>query len=111
MTCSPETAVAYAALILQDSGIEITAEGLSTILSAANVEIDSIWCTLFAKVLAGKNLNDLLFSFSAAPAVNAAPVSVASAAPATAAGSKSTPAKKEPEPEPSDEEMGFGLFD
>lgn len=112
MIASPETAVVYAALILQDSGIEITSEGLTSILSAANVEVDAIWCTLFAKALSGKNLNDLLFSISAAPATSAA--SVASSAPVSSApattNSKAAPSKKEAEPE-SDEEMGFGLFD
>ncbi|KAJ6797001.1 Uncharacterized protein M6B38_221295 [Iris pallida] len=38
-----EVACSYAALILFDDGIPITAEKISTLVKAANVKIDSYW--------------------------------------------------------------------
>lgn len=46
-----ELANAYAALILADDGVEITAEKLTTLIKAAGIlEVEPIWSTLFAKV-------------------------------------------------------------
>lgn len=45
-----DTATTYAALILADEGIEITAEKINTLVSAAKIEIEPIWATLLAKV-------------------------------------------------------------
>ncbi len=46
-----ELANAYAALILADDGVEVTADKLTTIIKAAGVqEVEPIWSTLFAKV-------------------------------------------------------------
>ena len=46
-----ELANAYAALILADDGVEITADKLTTIIKAAGVQdVEPIWSTLFAKV-------------------------------------------------------------
>lgn len=60
-----ETAVAYAALILADEGVKITPEKLQTLLRAANIEdVEPIWTTLFAKALQGKDVKDILTSFS-----------------------------------------------
>ncbi|WAR57921.1 hypothetical protein PtB15_5B151 [Puccinia triticina] len=44
-----ELASTYAALILADEGLEITADKINTLLSAAKVEIEPIWATLLAK--------------------------------------------------------------
>ncbi|GAD96797.1 60S acidic ribosomal protein P1 [Paecilomyces variotii No. 5] len=104
-----ELAVSYAALILADDGVEVTADKLQTILGAAKVqEVEPIWTQLFAKALEGKDIKDLLTNVgsggAAAPAAGGA-VS-AEAAPAAAAEEK-----KEEEKEESDEDMGFGLFD
>ncbi|RMZ83898.1 hypothetical protein DV737_g1451, partial [Chaetothyriales sp. CBS 132003] len=46
-----ELANAYAALILADDGVDITADKLSAIIKAAGIsEVEPIWSTLFAKV-------------------------------------------------------------
>jgi ribosomal protein L12E/L44/L45/RPP1/RPP2 len=46
-----ELASSYAALILADDGIEITADKLQTLIKAANVEeVEPIWTSIFAKV-------------------------------------------------------------
>lgn len=64
-TNKAETAVAYAALILADEGIEITPEKLQALLKAANVEdVEPIWTTLFAKALQGKDVKDILTTVS-----------------------------------------------
>ncbi|KAJ9195272.1 hypothetical protein DTO166G4_4790 [Paecilomyces variotii] len=106
-----ELAVSYAALILADDGVEITADKLQTILGAAKVqEVEPIWTQLFAKALEGKDVKDLLTNVGSGGAA-AAPVAggavAADAAPAAAAAEE----KKEEEKEESDEDMGFGLFD
>ena len=49
-----ELAVAYAALILHDDKLPITAENISTILSTANVKVQAYWPKLIAKILDGK---------------------------------------------------------
>jgi large subunit ribosomal protein LP1 len=105
-----ELAVSYAALILADDGIEITADKIQTILTAAKVqEVEPIWASIFAKALEGKDVKDLLTNVgSAGPATAGAGPAAAggAAAPAEAAAEE-----KEEEKEESDEDMGFGLFD
>ncbi|CAK97505.1 60S acidic ribosomal protein P1 [Aspergillus awamori] len=104
-----ELACSYAALILADDGIEVTADKLQTLLSAAKVpEVEPIWTSIFAKALEGKDIKELLTNVgSAGPAAPAAAAGGA-AAPAEAAAAEE---KKEEEKEESDEDMGFGLFD
>jgi ribosomal protein L12E/L44/L45/RPP1/RPP2 len=45
-----ELAATYAALILADEGIEITAEKINALTSAAGIETEPIMATLLAKV-------------------------------------------------------------
>jgi len=46
-----ELAVSYAALILADDGVDITADKLQTIIKAAKIDdVEPIWTSLFAKV-------------------------------------------------------------
>ncbi|GKZ20664.1 hypothetical protein AbraIFM66951_005392 [Aspergillus brasiliensis] len=103
-----ELACSYAALILADDGVEVTADKLQTLLTAAKVpEVEPIWTSIFAKALEGKDIKDLLTNVGSGGA--AAPVAAAggAAAPAEAAPAE----EKEEEKEESDEDMGFGLFD
>ncbi|KAL4781895.1 60s acidic ribosomal protein-domain-containing protein [Aspergillus varians] len=103
-----ELACSYAALILADEGIEITADKLQTLITAAKVqEVEPIWTSIFAKALEGKDIKDMLTNVGSAGA--AAPVAAGGAVAATA----DAPAaeEKEEEKEESDEDMGFGLFD
>ncbi|UNI20955.1 60S acidic ribosomal protein P1 [Purpureocillium takamizusanense] len=107
---TPELASSYAALILADDGVEITADKLQTLIKAAGVEeFEPIWASIFAKALEGKDVKDLLVNVgsgggAAAPAAGGA---------AGAGGDAAAPAaeEKEEEKEESDEDMGFGLFD
>ena len=65
-----EQAVALAALILADDSLPITADKLQTIFTAAGVDVEPIWSTLFAKALAGKNVKEILTTVQAgAPAL------------------------------------------
>ncbi|KAM4057483.1 ribosomal protein [Hirsutella rhossiliensis] len=106
---APELASSYAALILADDGVEVTADKLQSLIKAANVEVEPIWTSIFAQALAGKDIKDLLVNVSSGSGA-AAPA----AGGAAAAGGADAPAaeeKKEEEKEESDEDMGFGLFD
>ncbi|KAF7149086.1 hypothetical protein RHSIM_Rhsim03G0214800 [Rhododendron simsii] len=109
-----ELACTYAALILHDDGIPVTAEKIAALVKAANVSVESFWPSLFAKLVEKRNIDDLILNvgsggggaavaFSAPAAGGAA----AAAAPAAAAVEE----KKEEPKEESDEDMGFSLFD
>ncbi|KAL6205775.1 hypothetical protein ACLB2K_023027 [Fragaria x ananassa] len=107
-----EVACSYAAMILHDDGIPITAEKIATLLKSANVKVDSLWPSLFAKLSEKRDvIGDLVMN-----PVGSAQAPVAMAAPAAAA-SAAAPAveekkKKEEEPEEgSDDDMPlFDLF-
>jgi large subunit ribosomal protein LP1 len=59
---SSELASSYAALILADDGVEMTADKLLTLIKSSNNEeaVDPIWKTLFTKALKGKDVKELL---------------------------------------------------
>ena len=106
-----EVAVPYAVLALHDDDVEITESNLAAVLSAANIEVDPIWLSLFAKAMTKETVKSLLNSFesaagSAAPVAAAAAPAAGGAAPAAAAGKK-----EEKKVEEEEEEMGLGLFD
>ncbi|KAB8257185.1 60s acidic ribosomal protein-domain-containing protein [Aspergillus pseudonomiae] len=104
-----ELACSYAALILADDGVEVTADKLQTLLTAAKVqEVEPIWTSIFAKALEGKDIKELLTNVGSAGA--AAPAGAAAAGGA-AAPAEAAAEEKEEEKEESDEDMGFGLFD
>jgi len=109
-----ELAVSYAALILADDNVDITAEKLQSLLKAANVQdVEPIWTTLFSKALEGKDVKDLLLNVGSGAGAAAAP-SGAGAGAGAPGGGAAPEEKEEKEEEPeeeSDEDMGFGLFD
>ncbi|KPM34954.1 hypothetical protein AK830_g11627 [Neonectria ditissima] len=104
-----ELASSYAALILADDGVEITADKLQTLIKAAKVEdVEPIWTSIFAKALEGKDVKDLLVN------VGSGGGAAAASGGAAATGGDAAEAveeKAESEKEESDEDMGFGLFD
>ncbi|XP_034841088.1 large ribosomal subunit protein P1 [Maniola hyperantus] len=112
MTSKAELACVYSALILVDDDVAVTGEKISTILKAANVDVEPYWPGLFAKALEGVNVRDLITNIGsgvgAAPAGGAPAAAASAAAPAAEAAKEE---KKEEEPEESDDDMGFGLFD
>ncbi|KAK8718244.1 hypothetical protein V6N13_045485 [Hibiscus sabdariffa] len=114
MSSAGEAACSYAALILHDDGIPITAEKISTLVKAANVSVESYWPSLFAKLFEKCNIEDLITNVGAggggAPVAAAAPVAAGGGAGAAAPPPAEEKKKEEPEEE-SDDDMGFGLFD
>ncbi|KAK0256037.1 60S acidic ribosomal protein P1 [Friedmanniomyces endolithicus] len=110
-----ELATSYAALILADDGVEITADKLMSLITAAKVQdVEPIWTTLFAKALEGKDVKDMLMNTGGGAAPAAAAAAPAAGGDAPAASGEAAPAaeeKKEEAKEESDEDMGFGLFD
>merc|ERR1711966_144045 len=78
-------ACTYAALILHDEGLEITADKINKLTEAAEVEVEGFWPGLFAKTLGKQDVNKLLTTIAssgggggggggaAAPAGGAAP--------------------------------------
>ncbi|CAO3572076.1 unnamed protein product [Mortierella alpina] len=105
---SSELATSYAALILTDDNVEITSDKLQTLLKAANVEVESIWTSLFAKALEGKDVAAMLSNVGAA---GSAPAAGGAATAGAAAVEEKAEEKKEEAKEESDDDMGFGLFD
>merc|ERR1711911_436642 len=101
-----ELACVYAALVLLDDDVAITAEKIQTILKAAGVKVEPYWPGLFAKALEGLNLKAMITNVGSGVGSGAAPA--AAAAPAE---EKKEEKKKEESEEESDDDMGFGLFD
>merc|ERR1712167_181583 len=97
-----ELCCTYAALMLHDDGMEITAEKISKVIKASGNEVEPYWPMLFAKALKGRDIDDLLTNLSSAgPA--AGPVA------ATAAVEEVVEEKKEEKEEIEAVDMG-GLF-
>jgi len=59
-TTHDEYACTFAALILHDEGIEITADKIKKVVEASGNKVDGYWPGLFAKALAGRNVGELL---------------------------------------------------
>ncbi|KAJ0603279.1 putative ribosomal protein L12 family [Helianthus annuus] len=106
-----ELACSYACLILSDDGIPITAEKIATLLKAANVNCESYWPGLFAKLAEKKNIEDLILNVGVGGGGGGAP---AAAAPAAGGGPAAAPPPEEKKEEPmeeSDDEPLLSLFD
>jgi len=117
-----ELACTYAALILHDDNVPITASKMATLIKAAGVTVPAYYPSLFERVFASRSVDDLLANAAAtpggAPAV-AAPSGGAGSSAAPAAGGKPAAAekkeekkaKKEEKADEEEEAMGaFGLF-
>lgn len=61
-----EAACVYAALILHDDNIEVTADKMNALIDAAGVDVEPVWATIFAKALEGKNIGDFLMNVGSA---------------------------------------------
>ncbi|PSR98963.1 60s acidic ribosomal protein-domain-containing protein [Coniella lustricola] len=109
---TPELANSYAALILADEGLEITADKLQTLIKAAGIaDVEPIWTSLFAKALEGKDVKDLLTNVGSGGGAAAAGGAAAGGAAAGGAAEETKEEAKVEEKEESDDDMGFGLFD
>lgn len=63
-----ELSCTYAALILHDEGLEVSASQMAKLIESSGNKVDSFWPTIFAKALAGKNVADLLCGGAASAA-------------------------------------------
>ncbi|KAK6340971.1 60S acidic ribosomal protein P1 [Orbilia brochopaga] len=71
---STDLAASYAALILIDEGIPVTADKLQSLLAAAaETEIESIWCVLFSKAIEGNDVKDVLLNTTGTAGSGATP--------------------------------------
>ncbi|KAG5617355.1 hypothetical protein H5410_017179 [Solanum commersonii] len=106
-----ELGCTYAALLLFDDGIPITAEKIATVVKAANISVESYWPSLFAKLFEKRDIEDLILTVGTgggpAVAVAAAPVGGGGGGGAAPAAEE----KKEEMKEDSDEDLGLSLFD
>ncbi|PHJ24206.1 60s acidic ribosomal protein [Cystoisospora suis] len=101
----------YAALILNDDKLDITAENISKLITASGNSVEPYMPTLFARALQGQNIGQLLTNAgSCAAAAPAAGGAAGGAAPAGGAAAAKEEKKEEPEEEEEDD-MGFSLFD
>jgi len=106
-----EIACTYAALILADDDVPVTADKLTTILKAAAVDVEPIWPSLFAKALTGISIKDLITNVGSAVGSGPAAGGAAGGAAPAAEEKKEEAKKAESESEEEDDDMGFGLFD
>ncbi|PFH33348.1 ribosomal protein RPP1 [Besnoitia besnoiti] len=98
----------YAALILSDDNMEVTAENIQKLVTASGNTVEPYMPTLFARALEGQNITELISNAGSCAA--AAPAAAAPAAgDAPAAGAAKEEKKEEPEEE--EDDMGFSLFD
>ena len=67
-----ELACTYASLILYDDGQDITHDKISSLISAAGVNVESYWPKIFAKAVAGKDIAQF-FNFGGSAASGPAP--------------------------------------
>ena len=81
-------------------------------INAAEVEVESIWCSLLAKALEGKNIKELLLNVGSgggAPAVGSGAPTASSSGPAP--DTAEAPKEEAKEVEESDDDMVCALFD
>mmetsp|Transcript_26473 Transcript_26473/g.47520 ORF Transcript_26473/g.47520 Transcript_26473/m.47520 type:complete len:126 (+) Transcript_26473:1059-1436(+) len=105
-TTHDELAVSYAALLLHDEKLEITAANINKVLTAAHVKVEAYWPSLFASAIKGKDISRLLSGAGASSAGPAAPAAAAQTAGATPAATKKEEKKKDEEEE---EEAGGAM--
>jgi len=87
---SANLACVYAALILNDDGIEITADKMKKLVDAAGVKVESYWVDLFADYFKSHNVAEMVKGTS----LGGAAAAQGGAAPAQGG---AAPAKKEEE--------------
>ena len=97
-----ELVCSYAALMLHDDGVEITAEKLSKVIKASGNEVEAYWPALFAKALKSAKIDELLTNVVTAGPAAAGPAAVVG-------GEAAEEVKEEKKEEVEDVDMG-GLF-
>ncbi|GMH38613.1 hypothetical protein BSKO_06497 [Bryopsis sp. KO-2023] len=107
-----ELACTYAALILHDDGLEISADNLLTLTKSAGIEVEPYWPGLFAKLFQSKDLGDLITNVGAGGGGGAPAAAGGGGGGGGGGGAAEEDKKEESEAEEEeDEDMGFSLFD
>jgi large subunit ribosomal protein LP1 len=104
-----ELACVYAALILADDNVDIKGDKITSILKAANYEIEPYWPGLFASALEGVKVTDLIKNVGSAPVAAGASIPAGKAAAAEEkkpAGGKEAAKKEEKKAEKDDSDEG-----
>merc|ERR1712070_1024086 len=68
-----QLACTYAALILHDDEMQISADNIKALVTAAGCDVEAYWPPMFAKALEGKDINELLTTVSSGAAGAAGP--------------------------------------
>ncbi|GMM50948.1 hypothetical protein DASB73_019060 [Starmerella bacillaris] len=104
----PNIAISYAAIILADAEVEVTADKLLALTKAANVEdIEPIIAQLYANAISKADTKELLTAFGASAAPAAAAGAGAAAGAAATEEAAAEEKKKEEEEESDDMDMGM----
>lgn len=99
-----ELACTYAALILHDEGMDITADKIASLVKASKNEVESYWPMLFANALKGQDVGTLLFAVGSGGSGPAGPAE-------TGAGDAAPKEEEKVEEEEEEEDdFGFDLF-
>ena len=110
-----DLACIYSAAILADDDIPITSDKISTLLRAAEVNVEPIWPSLYAKALQGIEIKQLITKIGnvATESGTTAALSggIAGDAKESANVEKSAPVAPDPESDDDDDDMGLSLFD
>ena len=93
--------VSLAILALHDGGVAVSADNINSIVSASGNTVAGYWGALYSKVLAGRNIDDLLLK----PGAGGAPPAAAGGA---SAGASAGDAKKEEKKEEKKEGESLG---
>lgn len=110
---SDTQAITYAALMLHDSGANISGEKLSSVLAAAGIEVRPTLPILYARYIQKVGMSEIMAgacNAAAAPVAAGAPAAAAAGAAPAAAAKPAAKAAAKPESD-NEDDMGMGLFD
>ncbi|KAK3006811.1 hypothetical protein RJ639_016645 [Escallonia herrerae] len=111
MSSVGELACTYACLALHEDGIPVTAEKITTMLKVANVNVESYWPMLFAKLVQKRDIDDLVLNAGLAGNTASAAASTGGVVSAAATAAKELAAEDKEEIKEESEEEIFSLFD
>merc|ERR1712130_131113 len=106
-----ELACTYASLLLFDENLPIDATKIKSLITAANIEVEPFWPSVFARYLQGKDIGALLANIGGSAASPAAAATGGASADSGSSGAAVEDKKAESESEePSDDDAFGGLF-
>jgi large subunit ribosomal protein LP1 len=104
-----ELACTFAALILYDLKTDIDANKIKSIITAANVQVEPFWPSVFAKYLQGKDVGSLLLNIGGG-STGGAPAAATGGASADSGAAAEEKKEESESEEESDEDAFGGLF-